>query len=116
MIEPYYVAVCQAERIAPRSGGPAKLRENIAQNLERYCHLIDYCCRGNLSGVPGFAIAGPVKLITFGEFSITGPYMPAHPSDHRFDNREVVGARIAGHSTIIDYLGNEPAKAEDTNE
>ena len=108
MIEPYYVAVCQAERIAPRSGGLARLRKNIESNLNRYCNLIDYCCGGNLAGVPGFAIAGPVRLVTFGEFSITGPYMPADPSDHRFDNQEVVEhltIRIPGEET--DVLANK---------
>jgi len=103
-VDPYYVAVCQAEKIAPRSGGLSRLKENIQSNLKRYAGLIDYACGGNLAGVPGFAIAGPVKLVTFGEFAITGAYMPADGDDHRFSNQEVIehlAIRIPGEETDV---------------
>jgi len=103
-IQPYFIAVCQAEKVAVRSGGPSKYRENIEKNLERYCGLIDYCCGGNLAGRDGFAIAGPVKLVTFGEFSITGAYMGVDPGEKRFGNRDVVkhlAIRIPGPETDV---------------
>jgi len=30
------VAICQAERIVPRSGGDDKIKENVARNLKHY--------------------------------------------------------------------------------
>ncbi|MEW6141986.1 MAG: nitrilase-related carbon-nitrogen hydrolase [Chloroflexota bacterium] len=102
MIEPYFAAICQAERVAVRSGG--KIKENIKRNLDRYCNLIEYCCTGNLSLVPEYAIAGPVKLITFGEFSITGLYSPADPDTRRFTNKEIIknlGILIPGEETAV---------------
>jgi predicted amidohydrolase len=104
VIEPYFAAVIQAERIAVRAGGMEKFRENIQKNLERFCGLIDYCCAGNLAGRDGFAIAGPVKLITFGEFAITGLYSPAIPGDHRFGNAEInkyLAISIPGPETSV---------------
>ena len=103
-VESYFAAVIQAEKIAVRANGLEKFRENIEKNLERFCGLIDYCCAGNLAGRDGFAIAGPVKLITFGEFSITGLYSPAIPGDHRFDNSEInrhLAIRIPGPETDV---------------
>jgi len=102
MIEPYFVAICQAERVAVRSGG--KLKENIKRNLDRYCGLIDYCCGGNLSLVPEYSPAAPVKLITFGEFSITGLYSPADIGTKRYTNKEIIehlGIRIPGEETEV---------------
>jgi len=101
-IEPYYVAVCQAERIHPRSGGMAKLKENVERNLERYCDLIDNCT--SKTKTPGFTTTGSVKLVTFGEFSITGPYAKADRDDHRLSNREVIentAIRIPGPETDV---------------
>jgi predicted amidohydrolase len=95
-VQPYFVAVCQAEKIAVRSGGPANYRKNIESNLERFCGLIDYCCAGNLAGKGGIAIAGPVKLVTFGEFAFTGAYMAVNPGERRFNNQDVVN-----HLTIL---------------
>ncbi|MEW6141842.1 MAG: nitrilase-related carbon-nitrogen hydrolase [Chloroflexota bacterium] len=103
-IQPFFVAVCQAEKTAVRSGGPAKYRENIEKNLDRFCGLIDYCCAGNLAGRDSFAIAGPVKLITFGEFAITGAYMAANPGERRFNNRDVIkhlAIRMPGPETDV---------------
>jgi len=103
-IESYFAAVIQAEKIAVRAGGMEKFRENIRKNLDRFCGLIDYCCAGNLAGRDGFAIAGPVKLITFGEFAITGAYMAANPGERRFNNRDVLkhlAIRIPGPETDV---------------
>ncbi len=50
MIAPYRVAVCQAEKIVPRSGGDKKIKENIDRNLKRYCGLIDFACGGAFAG------------------------------------------------------------------
>jgi len=79
MIEPYSVAICQAERIVPRAGGDDKIKENTLKNLKRYCGLVDFCCGGPLVGKPGFSLSGQVKLVTFGEYLITGRVHPAEP-------------------------------------
>ena len=73
MIEPYQIVLLQAERVAYRAGGEAKHKENMERNLKRYCDLIDEACRGPFAGVPGFsAFGGGARLVTIGEFSITG--------------------------------------------
>lgn len=104
MIEPYHVAICQAERIAPRSGGDAKIKENIHRNLQHYCDLIDYCCGGFLVGKPGFSVTGPVKLVTFGEYAITGFVFGADAGQKTFTKKEVIehlAFRIPGPETDV---------------
>lgn len=104
MIEPYYVAICQAERITVAAGGAGQVKENINHNLQRYCNLIDVCCSGLLAGVPGASVTGPVKLVTFGEFSITGIWTPTDPP-YKLFNREGtikhVAIRIPGEETEV---------------
>jgi predicted amidohydrolase len=90
MIEPYYVAVCQAATIPPRLGGLARLRENVGKNLQHYCDLIDLACAGNHGEAAPYALFNPVRLVTFGEFAITGAYSGMERTDHRFNNREVI--------------------------
>ena len=79
-IEPYLVAVMQASKIQARSGGMAEFKENVQKNMAHYGALIDGACRGNSA----------VKLVTFGEFTITGQYAPADADDHIYSNREII--------------------------
>ncbi len=89
MVEPYTVAICQAEKMVPRSDGDDKIKENTAKNLKRYCGLIDFCCGGFLVGKPGFSLSGQVKLVTFGEYAITGRVHPAQPDQKDLTKEEV---------------------------
>jgi predicted amidohydrolase len=78
--------------------------ENIRKNLNHFCDLIDYTCAGNHGEAAPYALFSPVRLVTFGEFSITGAYSAPDPSDHRFNNEEVVrhlAIRIPGPETDI---------------
>jgi predicted amidohydrolase len=88
-IEPYFAAVCQTRKVAPTAYGWAKFDETVQANLDRMCGMIDYCCAGNMAGKGKYNIIGPVKLVCFGEYGITGSYSPARPSDHRLDADEV---------------------------
>lgn len=104
MIEPYSIAVIQATKIAPRSGGLAKLEENVNKNLSHFCDLIDMCCGGNVLASTDLSLTDPVKLVTFGEFAITGAYAPPESTDHRFNNEEVIkhlAITIPGRETEV---------------
>lgn len=104
MIEPYEIAVIQAAKIAPRSGGLGKLRENVEKNLQHYSDLIDMCCGANAVAATGLSLSDPVRMVTFGEFGITGPYAPPEITDHRFTHREVMehlALRIPGSETDV---------------
>lgn len=104
MIEPYTVAVCQAEIIAPRSGGNDKIQENLGKNLERFCGFIDFACGGFMVGRPGFHITGPPKLVTFGEYALTGLHHPADPSQKTFTKKEIIkylAIRMPGPETDV---------------
>ncbi|RJO60182.1 hypothetical protein C4544_06000 [candidate division WS5 bacterium] len=94
IIKPYTIAVMQASKIQIRSGGMAKFKKNVKTNLNHYCALIDGACRNNSS----------VKLVTFGEFTITGQYAPADLDDHEFNNKEILentAIRIPGPETDV---------------
>lgn len=94
--EPYQAVACQHEIVPARSGG--QFKENIKRNLDHYCDLIDFC-HGKF-----FAVLGPVRLITFGEFSITGIYWPCNRGDKIFNNAEVIkhlAIRIPGKETEV---------------
>ena len=90
MIEPYIVAVCQAERVAYRAGGVAKHKQNMTTNLKRYCDLIDFIFSG--SGTKSGAFRP--QLVTFGEFGITGLYNAVEPGQKAMTRQEI---RAPGH-------------------
>ncbi len=71
MIEPYNLAICQAERVVVMSGGVTKIKENMERNLQHYCGLIDWICAGDFLG----PTRGGVSLITFGELDIKWPLL-----------------------------------------
>ena len=96
------MAICQAEKIVPRSDGDDKIKENTAKNLKRYCGLIDFCCGGFLVGKPGFSLSGQVKLVTFGEYAITGRVHPAQPDQKdltREEAKKYLAISIPGEET-----------------
>ncbi|MFC1969492.1 nitrilase-related carbon-nitrogen hydrolase [Chloroflexota bacterium] len=106
MIERYQVAICQAERVAFRAGGPAKYKENKEGNLKRYCDLIDEACTGVFAGKSGFSGfgGGRVKLITFGEFALTGHHLAAKAGDQLFNKSEIIehlAVKIPGEETDV---------------
>ncbi len=104
MVEPYMVAICQAERIIPRSGGDTKIKENVAKNLKHYSDLIDFICGGFLVGRPGFSITGQVKLVTFAEYAITGLHTAAEPGQKTLTKEEIiekVAIKIPGEETDV---------------
>ena len=86
MIEPYNLVICQAERVVVMSGGVTKIKENVERNLAHYCGLIDWICAGDFLG----PTRGPAKLITFGEFAITGLHYAASPEEKTLNNKEIV--------------------------
>ncbi|MFC1969128.1 nitrilase-related carbon-nitrogen hydrolase [Chloroflexota bacterium] len=90
MIKPYYVAICQSERIAGLSGGLKKVKENAEKNLQRFRGLIDFVCGGPLVGRGGITVTGDIRLVTFGEFAITGHHIPADAGDRVLSNREII--------------------------
>lgn len=92
--EPYQAVACQHEIMPARAGG--RFKENIKKNLEHYCDLIDYC-QGKF-----LTIMGPIRLIAFGEFSITGVYWGCNRGEETFNNQEVIkhlAIRIPGEET-----------------
>jgi predicted amidohydrolase len=92
------------KKIAPTSGGMARFKDNIKANLDRMCGMIDYCCAGGMAGKGKYSIIGPVKLITFGEYGISGSYSPARPTDRRLTADETfkkIAIRIPGPETDI---------------
>jgi predicted amidohydrolase len=94
--EPFQAMACQHEIIPARAGG--RFKENIKKNLDHYCDLIDFC-HGKFLGV-----FGPVRLITFGEFSITGVYWPCNRGDKTLNNAEVIkhlAIQIPGEETEV---------------
>jgi predicted amidohydrolase len=100
MFKSYIVAVCQAEMIHTRSGGDERIKENAARNLKRYCDLIDSIYGG---GGTKTSAAMP-KLVTFGEFAITGPYAPAEPQQRVMNKKEIIqrlAIRIPGEETDV---------------
>ncbi len=104
MIEPYQVAVIQAEKIAPRSGGDQRIKENVEKNLQRYCGLIDYCCGGLHAGKGRLNIAGRTRLVTFGEYAITGLHHPAETGQRTFTKEELIekiAIKIPGPETDV---------------
>jgi len=104
MIEPYSVAVIQAEKIVTRSGGDQNIRANIEKNLERYCGLIDFACGGPFAGKKGFNITNRVKLVTFGEYAITGLHHAAETGQQSLPKKEIIdkiAIRIPGTETDV---------------
>jgi len=102
MIDPYYVALCQVERIAVRAGGLAKLKDNMEKNINRYRDFIDFVAGGYIVGKPGFSVTGAVRLVTFGEFALTGRPHPASGDQDEFTNQEIrehLGVKIPGPET-----------------
>jgi len=102
MIEPYYVAVCQSEKISVRFEGMAEFKTNVDKNLQHYCRLIDTVCGGSAASLAGLTDA--VKLFTFGEFAITGHHFPAAPGQQMLDRSEIVeqlAIKIPGEETNI---------------
>lgn len=106
-IEPYYAAVCQTKRIIPTAGGPGKWDENLKANLDRLCGMVDYCCMGAMAGKDKekYSILGPVRLITFGEYGLTGSYSGSRrPTDQPLTADETfkrVAIRIPGPETDV---------------
>ena len=95
-IEPYQVAACQHVLLPARSGG--RFKDNIKKNLDHYCDLIDFCHD------KFFSVSGPMRLIAFGEFCITGLYWACNRGDKTFNNREVIkhlAIRIPGDETNV---------------
>ena len=104
MVEPYLVAMCQAERIIPRSGGDKYIKENVAKNLKHYSDLIDFICGGFLVGRDGFSVTGRVRLITFAEYAMTGLHTAAEPGQKTFNKKEIienVAVKIPGEETDV---------------
>ncbi len=100
MIESYRVAVIQAEKIPPRVGGDKKFKENVQKNIDRYCALIDY----TFSGPFAMLRQGPgrVRLVTFGEYSLTGLHHAAEPGQKVLSRQEIiekVAIRMPGPET-----------------
>ncbi len=96
LIEPYQVAACHHQIIPARVGG--HFADNIKANLEHYSDLIDFC------NDKFFSVSGPIRLITFGEFSITGLYWASNRGDRTFNNAEVIrhlAIRIPGEETEV---------------
>lgn len=94
--EPYQVVACQHELVPARVG--RRFRDNIEKNLEHYCDLIDFCHD------KFFSVSGPIRLVTFGEFSITGLYWACDRGDKTFNNTEVIkhlAIRIPGEETDL---------------
>lgn len=95
-IEPYQVFACQHEILPARVNG--RFKENIKKNLEHYCDLTDYC-HGTF-----FSVLGPVRLIAFGEFSITGIYWACNRGEKTLNNAGVIqhlAIRIPGEETEV---------------
>jgi len=105
MIEPYFVAICQAERIIPRSGGDKNIKENMAKNLKHYSELIDFTCGGRWAGKQGYTLTGTaqVKLITFAEYAITF-HQAAEPGQKTLNKKEIIekiAIKIPGPETDV---------------
>jgi len=104
MIAPYYVAVCQAEKVLVRADGVSKIKEHVQTNLKRYCDLIDFSCGGFLVGKPGATATGAVRLVTFGEYAFTGLHLPAQADQKVFTKQEVIdhiAITIPGEETEV---------------
>ena len=104
MIAPYNVAVCQMDRIVGLSRGLEHTKEVARENLKRYCEVIDFTCAGEFSGRGPVASAEGVRLLTFGEFSITGNQLAARPGEKTLTNREIIkyiAISIPGEETDI---------------
>jgi len=103
MIEPYMVAICQAERIMARTGGDDKIKENMAKNVKHYSDLVDFICGSRSAGKPGYSISGQVKLITFAEYAIAH-HQAAEPDQKTLNKKEIIEkitVKIPGPETDV---------------